>query len=181
LTEKTEPEGNRFEHVFNDIGRLTLATDQEGGHWEFARSTYSNGDILSSVTTGEGNVTTYLDNTDSTGKYTATITGPAGGETLFTRSADGLIVNKSLSCGMDLAFKYDLDSEYKFKVVKEMMESTPAMLEKVTVRDKTYEDTDSDSFPDLITQTVAVNGKTTTLVNDVLESRKTITSPRDVW
>ena len=156
---------------------MTYATDQEGGHWEFARSTYTNGDILSSVTTGEGNVTTYLDNTDSTGKYTSVITGPAAGETLSTRSADGLTVNKSLSCGMDLAFKYDLDPEYKFKIMKEMRESTPSMLEKVTVRDKTYEDTDSDSFPDLITQTVAVNGKTTTLVNDVLESRKTIVSP----
>jgi len=77
---------------------------------------------------------------------------------------------------MDLAFKYGFDSEYKFKVMKEMRESTPSMLEKVTVRGKTYEDTDSDSFPDLITQTVAVNGRTTTLVNDVLESRKTITS-----
>jgi hypothetical protein len=78
---------------------------------------------------------------------------------------------------LDLAFKYDLDSEYKFRVVKEMMESTPAGLEKVTVRNKIYEDTDSDTFPDLITQTVAVNSRTTTLVNNVLESSKTITSP----
>jgi hypothetical protein len=128
-------------------GRWYDATDQEGGHWEFAKATYTNGDILSSVTTGEGNITRYLDNTDSTGKYTSTITGPVGGETLFTRSADGLTVNKSLSCGMDLAFKYDLDLEYKFKVMKEMRESTPSMLEKVTVRNKIYADTfpDSDS------------------------------------
>jgi RHS repeat-associated protein len=177
LTVKTEPEGNRFEHVFNDIGRLTLATDQEGGHWEFARSAYANGDILSSVTTGEGNVTSYLDNTDSTGQYTATITGPAGGETLFTRSADGLTVNKSLSCGMDLESKYGLDPQYKFKVVKGMRISTPSTLERVAVRNKTYEDTDSDNVTDRITQTVTVNGMATTLVNDVLQSRKTITSP----
>ena len=176
MTAKTEPEGNRFEHVFNDIGRLTDAVDQEGGHWEFARTTYTNGGILSTATTGEGNVTIYLDNTDSTCKYTSTITGPAGGETLFTRSADGLTVNKSLSCGTDLAFKYGVDSRYKFKFVKEMRESAPSVLEKVTVRNKTYEDTDSDNFPDLITQTVTVNGRVTTLVNNVLESRKTITS-----
>jgi RHS repeat-associated protein len=177
MTSKTEPEGNRFEHVFNGIGRLIDAMDQEGGHWEFARSTYTNGDIISTMTTGEGNVTSYLDNTDSTGEYTSIITGPAGGETLFTRSADGLTVNNSLSCGMDLTFEYGVDPLYNFKFVKEMTESTPSALERVTVRNKTYEDTDSDDFPDLITQTVSVNGKTTTLVNDLLESHKMIISP----
>jgi hypothetical protein len=33
---------------------------------------------------------------------------------------------------VDLEFKYDVDSEYEFKVVKEMRETTPAALEKVT-------------------------------------------------
>lgn len=67
MTAKVEPEGNRFMHTFNEIGRLTDATDQESGHWEFTRTSDSNGDILSEVTTGEGNITSYLDKTDSTG------------------------------------------------------------------------------------------------------------------
>ncbi|RZB33972.1 MAG: hypothetical protein SRB2_03365 [Desulfobacteraceae bacterium Eth-SRB2] len=176
MTAKIEPEGNRFDHVFDTSGKLTDAMDEEGGHWQFNRTASANGDILTEVLTGEGNLTTYLDHTYSTGAYTSTITGPTSSQTLFSESSDGLSVNKTLACGMDLEFKYGLDSEYKFKFVKEMTESTPYALKKVTLRDKTYQDTDSDDIPDLITETVTINGKSTTLENNVLQSQKTITS-----
>ena len=177
LTAKIEPEGNRFEHVFDFTGRLTDATDDEAGHWNYARNVAAKGDILTEVLTGEGNLTSYLDHTYSTGAYTSTITDPTGGETLFNRSSDGLTVNKSLPCGMELDFQHGVDSEYKFKRVKEMQESTPSALTRTTLRAKTYEDTDSNEVPDLITETVTVNGKATTLANNVLQSQKTITSP----
>ncbi len=177
MTAKIEPEVNRFDHLFDSTGRLTDAIDQEGGQWHYSRYAYGDGDILTEVLSGEGNLTSYLDHTYSTGAYTSTITDPTGAQTLFNESADGLAVNKSLPCGMDLEFKYGVDPEYKFKYVKEMRESTPAGLEKVTLRDKTYLDTNADEVPDLITETVTVNGKGTTLVNNVLQSQKTITSP----
>jgi len=177
MTAKIEPEANRFEHVFDSNGKLTDATDDEGGHWQFSRTASANGDILTDVLTGEGNLISYLDHTDSTGAYTSTITGPTGSQTLFSESDDGLTVNKTLPCGMDLEFKYGLDSEYKFKFVKEMTETTPSSLEKVTIRDKTYQDTDTDDIPDLITETVTINNKSTTFKNNVLQSQKTVTSP----
>ena len=177
MTAKIEPEGNRFDHTFDATGKLTDATDEEGGHWQYNRTASANGDILSEELTGEGNLTSYLDHTESTGAYTSTITGPAGAETLFSESSDGLTVNKSLPCGMDLEFKYGLDSEYKFKFVKEMTESTPSGLEKVTLKDKTYQDTNADDSPDLITETVTINNKSTTLENNVLQTQKTVTSP----
>jgi len=177
MTAKIEPEGNRFEHVFDSMGRLTDAADQEGGHWQYTRTAYANGDILTEALTGEGNLTSYLDRTDSTGAYTSSITDPTGAETLFTQSADGLSVSKSLACGIDLTFKYDLDSEYKFKYVREMTESTPSALERVTLREKTYADTNSDDVPDRIIEEVTVNGKATTLVHDTLQSSKVLASP----
>ena len=177
MTAKIEPEENRFEHQFNSQGRLIDATDGEGGHWHFSRSTFENGDILAEVTSGEGNKTTYLDNTDSTGAYSSTITSPTGAETLFYKSADGLTANKSLPCGMELEFKYGVDTEYKFKYVKEMHETAPSGVEKIVLRGKTYEDTDADEIKDLITETVTVNDNSTTLVNNVLQSEKTITTP----
>ena len=155
---------------------MTDATDDEGGRWQFARSVQENGDILYQKLTGEGNLTSYLDHT-STGAYTSTITGPAGAETLFTQSSDGLTATKSLSCGMDLIFEYGIDSEYKFKYLKEITESTHSALEKVTLREKTYQDTNADDIPDLITETVTVNGNTTTLSHDIIQSQKTVTSP----
>ncbi len=177
MTAKIEPEANGFEHEFDASGRLTNATDGEEGHWQFARSVQENGDILYQKLTGEGNLTSYLDHTYSTGAYTSTITDPTGAETLFTQSSDGLTATKSLSCGMDLIFEYGIDSEYKFKYLKEITESTHSALEKVTLREKTYQDTNADDIPDLITETVTVNGNTTTLSHDIIQSQKTVTSP----
>jgi RHS repeat-associated protein len=172
-----EPEGNRFEHNFNSTGRLTNVYDEEGGHWNYQKAASENGSILTQVTSGEGNITSYMDHTESTGSYSSTITDPTGAKTLFSRSDDGLTVNKSLPCGMDLEFKYDVDSEYKFKYVKQTTESTPSGLERITIRDKTYEDTDSNDVPDLITESVSLNGKTTLIVQNTLQSQKVIISP----
>lgn len=177
MTAEIEPNGNRFEHLFDLKGRLTDVSDQEGSSWNYTRTMQDNGDILTEVLSAEGDLTTYLDHTYSTGAYESTITGPAGSQTLFTQSADGLTANKSLACGMDLEFKYDLDPEYKFKYVKEMREKTPSLLEKVTLKDKTYQDTDSDTVPDLITETLTVNGKPTTIVNNTILSTRALTSP----
>ncbi|MEA1901712.1 MAG: sugar-binding protein, partial [Thermodesulfobacteriota bacterium] len=177
MTAKIEPDANGFEHQFDSSGRLTDATDDEGGRWQFARSVQENGDILYQTLTGEGNLTSYLDHTYSTGAYTSTIIDPTGAETLFTQSSDGLTTTKFLSCGMELCFEYGINSEYKFKYLKEMTESTPSALEKVTLREKTYQDTNADDIPDLITETVTVNGNTTTLSHDIIQSQKTVTSP----
>jgi RHS repeat-associated protein len=177
MTAKLEPEGNRFDHAFDANGRLTDGSDQEGGHWNYSRVAHESGDILTQVTTAEGNLTSYLDHTDSTAAYTSHITDPAGAETIFTRTSDGLTATKSLPCGMNLTFKYDLDSQYKFDFVKEMRERTASALEKVTLREKLYQDTNSDKIPDLITEKVTLNGKITTLVNNILQSKRTMTSP----
>jgi len=177
MTAKIAPEGNRFEHVFDSLGRLTDVIDAEGGQWKYSRSTTASGDILTTVQTAEGNLTSYLDHTDSTGASSSTITDPDGVSTFFTLTADGLTGHKSLSCGMNLDFKYDVDSQYKFQLVKEMTESTPSGLKKTALREKTYQDTNADKIPDLLTETFTVNGKASISVTDTLLSKKTVTSP----
>jgi hypothetical protein len=74
---------------------------------------------------------------------------------------------KELSCGMNLNLLYDIDSEYKFQYVKELTETTQSGLVRTTTTDKTYEDTDADNQLDLITETVAVNGKASTVTQNV--------------
>ena len=177
LTAKIEPNGNRYTHTFDSNGRLTDASDEEGGNWRYSRSRRQNGEILVERTTAEGNRTSYLDRTDSTGAYTSRITDPTGGETVFDSSADELTARKSLSCGMVLDFQYGLDPHYRFKVAKQTVETTPSNLKRTTVFDKTYEDTDGDKVPDRITEKATVNGKTTTFLKDVLQARNTSTTP----
>lgn len=177
LTAKTEPQGNRFTHAYDGNGRLTAAGDEEGGSWLFQRTAYGSGDVRSTVTTGEGNVTLYRDRTSDTGVVHSIITDSTGAETTYFRSSDGFAVDKSLSCGMNLAFRYDLDSRYQFKVVKEMTGSTPSALRQSTTFSRTYADTNSDGIADRITETVAQNGRATIFEQDTLLAKKTMVSP----
>ncbi|GBC62894.1 hypothetical protein DENIS_3878 [Desulfonema ishimotonii] len=184
LTLKTEPAGNRFHHEFDERGRLVEAWDEDEsgnkyGSWTFNRTIGTDGFIYSTVTTALDNQTVYKDLTDSTGKYTSEITGPAGGMTYFEQSADSLKVRKEQPCGMAYDLEYDFDSEYKFRYLKKVSESTEAGLTRVVEKNRTYEETDGDSAngPDIITDTVTVNGNPTTVVKDIRQSRITATSP----
>jgi RHS repeat-associated protein len=178
LTAKVEPEGNRFEHAFDEAGRLTDAFDENGGHWSFLRDADGEGNIHVTTLTGEGTVTSYLDRTKSTGAYASIITDSFNTVTSYDQSFDGLTATKALSCGMNLSFKYDLDPVYGFKYGKEMTEKSPAGLLKLTEKEKNYQDTNADMIPDLITETTSVNGKTTMLQHDVLHAQRTLTSPQ---
>ena len=177
MTAKIEPGGNRFEHIFDSKGRLTDSFDEEAGHWKYTRTIQENGDVHTEVLTGEGNLTTYLDHTYFTGAYESTITSPTGGQTFFTKSADGLTTTKSLPCGMELAFEYDLDTEYQFKYIKQMSQSTQTGLTKTIEYNKIYEDTDYDGTKDRSTRTIDLNGKILTISNNVLLSQEITMSP----
>jgi RHS repeat-associated protein len=174
---ETEPAGNRFEHVFDEKGRLAEVLDEEGGHWTYTRAIDANSETLTEVLSGEGDLNSFLDHTDSTGKYTSTITDPAGAITYFEQSGDGLTENHSLPCGTELAYIYDLDPEYKYQFVKQMTESTPAGLERLRTIDKTYTDTNEDDIIDLIVEMFSTNGKVTSIQNDTLAAQRTVTSP----
>jgi RHS repeat-associated protein len=177
LTAKIEPNGNRYTHTFDSNGRLTDAMDGEGGNWHYSRSRQLNGETLVERTTAEGNLTSYLDRTDSMGAYTTWIRDPTGGETVYTSSADDLTARKSLSCGTVLDFQYGLDPHYKFKVARQRVETAPSNLKRTAVFDKNYEDTDGNRVPDRITEKATVNGKTATFLKDILRAKHTSTTP----
>jgi RHS repeat-associated protein len=174
---ETEPAGNAYEHVFDDKGRLTDVLDGEAGHWIYTREVNAKGEVLTQIQSAEDDITSFLDQTDSTGKYTSTITDPTGAETQFVQSDDGLTENHSLACGTELEYLYDLDSKYKYKYTKQVTESTPSGLERLTAIDKSYIDTDEDEIADLIVETATVNGKATTIEHNTLTAQKTVVSP----
>jgi RHS repeat-associated protein len=176
LTGKIDPNGNHFRNGFDAQGRLMNISDDQGGLWQYLRENETNGDIRVEKLSAEGNLTTYLDHTDSTGAYTSIITDPTGAQTLYSRSADGLSAQKSLSCGMSLSFQYGLDPEYGFEFVKQVTETTPLGLAKNISREKTYVDTNADKLPDQITEKVTANGQSTTILTDTLQSSEVVTS-----
>ena len=177
LTLKTQPSGNQFGHVFDSNGRITDFTDDEDGHWQFERTIQENGDILQETLTGEGNVTTYLDRNFSTGTFESTITDPSGTATLFTRSDDGLLENINLPCGVLRQLKYNTDPEYRFKYIEELTDGMPSSLQRTTQRNRTYADNDADGIPDIITDTITVNGKSNIIEQDIFQAVLDHTSP----
>ncbi len=177
LTAKNEPKGNRFDHVYDDAGRLEYTADEEQGLWQFGRDVDIAGHIMSNVFSAEGEAITYQDRTDSTGAYTSRITDAQGEETLFSSSADGLATRKTLPCGTVLDFLHGTDAQYLFRALKKAAETTPASLKRESLFDKTYQDTNGDKRPDRITETVSVNGKAFTRLNDTLQARLQITTP----
>ena len=100
MTDKYDPRNNRFRHVFNPNGLITDVLDPEGGSWSFSRSVDNSGTTTVTMQTGEGNITTYQDRTDSTGAYTSITTSPFGLTSTFFRSSDGLTETEQPSCGM---------------------------------------------------------------------------------
>ncbi|MCI5210561.1 MAG: RHS repeat protein, partial [Candidatus Electrothrix sp. ATG2] len=177
MTLEEEPNGNRFEHRFDGAGHLVEVRDEEGGNRQYSRQRLANGDVRIDSVTAEGNRITNLDNTSSTGAFATTTIDPSGNESTFSRSVDGLSTERSLSCGTSSTSKYGLDPEYRYKVVRSRTTQSPLGLTRTTELDKTYQDTDADEVPDLITETVSSNGRTTTLVHNTLEAEKTVTTP----
>lgn len=177
MTAEIDPKFNRFEHVYDANGRITDVTDPEGGDWRFDATNSADGTIRTELTTAEGQQTVYLDRTLPSGEFTSLITGPSGGITDYRKSENGLTVNKSLSCGMDLLFEYAYDPGYRFKYIKSKTLTQPSGLAKTVTEDRVYVDVDNDRVLDKTTKTFTVNGNAFTYLIDKTTDRKTLTTP----
>ena len=153
LTAKIEPAGHRFEHDYDEYGRLSIVRDEAGGSWTYAQTTDADGSTHVVVTTAEGNVTGYLDHTDSAGPIHRSSQGRMILKHCFSRSADGLLVEKSLPCGSQVSLQYDLDPQFSYPFIRESRHVSTQGLENVSSLHTTYSDTDGDKIPDIITRT----------------------------
>ncbi|GJQ59641.1 MAG: hypothetical protein SCALA701_24420 [Candidatus Scalindua sp.] len=169
--------GNHFEHYYDEGGKVTDILDPEGGQWTYSRAVDSNGNIVTNILTGEDNLTTYEDRTESTGAYTSVKRDPTGALSSIFRSSDGLSETRELSCGMILDIRYDLDPEYRYKYPKESTRTIPGSLVQTTTKNRTYDDTDADDVVDKITDTVTVNGNEWISTNNTLTAMITNRSP----
>jgi RHS repeat-associated protein len=174
---KTQPESNRFGHIFDSDGRITDFTDDEGGHWLFSRTVLENGDILHTTQTAEGDLTSYLDRTSSTGAFESTIADPANEQTHYSQSQDGLTVDLTLPCGDEQVIQYNVDPEYTYKFIGGLTEIMPSGLTRFTSSKRIYEDSNEDGIPERITEYLTSNDKEARLVHDVSQAARALTSP----
>jgi RHS repeat-associated protein len=78
---------------------------------------------------------------------------------------------------MSLSLQYAVDPVYRFKYVGSMTEKAPSGLSRTTKRARSYADGNGDGSPDSVSETAAVNGKTSTLLTNRLQALRTGTSP----
>ena len=177
MTDEDDRKNNLFTHQYDSNGRITNISDPEGGNWTYSRIADVAGNIFVNVLTGEGNTTMYQDQTGFNGVYTSIKTAPTGEVTTVLRSSDGLSETITSSCGMKKNIKYDLDSEYKFKFIKEAIFNAPSGLTQTSSFAKAYQDTNADQKPDLITDIMSLNARTWTTTNNALTGNITAASP----
>ena len=177
MTDEFDPQGNNFHHQYDAGGKITAVLDPEGGIWSYARNVDEAGYATTSIMTAEGNFTKYVDHADSTGASTSVKTDPAGAIATTSRSSDGLTETIQPTCGMKTARKYDLDPEYKYPFIREQTTLSPAGLTQTATDARTYQDTNADQIPELITATNKLNGKTWTATNNTLAGTITNASP----
>ena len=174
MTAEIDPRGSRFEHEFDENGRVTTVRDPEGGSLTYGLAEV-NGAWRLSETTAEGERTTY-DGVENAYRFASTIVGPDGGTTEYERTDDGLRAHKKLACGTDMRYVYDLDPVGFYKYLTETRATTPAGRERVTLRKRTATDTDADTMPDRFVQTTTINGRVSTSITDTRTGMRVSTS-----
>lgn len=179
LSTKTEPAGNVYSHGFDANGRLATVSDQEGCQWDYSysRSVAADGSSSAQVETSEGNITSYASQPLDGGGSQSTITYPTGNNSTVTREADGLTRTANLACGMTQTTLSDTDPQYQTLYPQAIESVTLASLHRTVSSQRSYVDTNGDDLPDLISRTVDINGRTNTLVHDVLNAQQIMTSP----
>jgi RHS repeat-associated protein len=176
LTAKNEPNGNRFEHLFDDAGRVYKTTNQEGGVWQFAREAVAAGLVTS--TTSTPNTSSIVKRlTRSTGAVDSTVTSASGEVVTTAISADGLDSATTSSCRLKIESSSDLDYWFDHTFVRSSKTTTPAGLSRATAIDRIYTDTDADGQLEAVTATATVNGNRTTVRHDIANAAQTVTSP----
>jgi RHS repeat-associated protein len=173
MTRETEPNGNFFTHTFDANGRIITAEDQNNGQRVYGRMVMPDGDTASTVTTSEGNLTTYFDQPSSTDVTTSASANTA----VYARSASGLSTQVTQPNAAVQEYVTDYDPKFRVQYLRQSTATTPAGLTAEANYTRLYEDTNSDGDTDRITRTASLNAKTTTVVQDLLTSQTTATSP----
>ncbi|MEJ2045649.1 MAG: DUF1566 domain-containing protein [Reinekea sp.] len=146
LTEKTDPNGNKFTHHFDTDGRVEYTTDMEGGQWDFfdIRSP-GHGNNQYGYSTAEGNRYTTSRRTLYDGTVEKQITQENGLQTITSTSEDYLTQSIE-QCGVVTTIENVLDEKTKTPIPSTMTVTLPSGLTSVTKLSKTFASDGADTM-----------------------------------
>ena len=177
LTAKVDPENHRFDHFFDDNGRVTETFDDEGGHWQFSRTVEESGEIVSDTLSAEGNLTRLVKSESPSGEEETRTVRPSGDSSLVRHTADGVTTTRTDGCGTATTTTTGIDPDFGYDYVASSVRTTPAGLSLAIQRQRTRSDTDADGDIDTIDETVTVNGRVATVTDHFEEGYSVATSP----
>jgi len=165
MLKEIEPNGNSFEHIFDDNGRVVKVLDELGGIKEYVKNSF-----FYNIKTALGNIQTIVMN-----GINQETTTPSGKKITTTYQDDGMtkIVK---SCGIETTTEYKKDEVSGDDVVKKETIKLPSGKSLSVEIDRTYTYKEDNSTK-TITIKETTNGKTTTTISDYENGITTATSP----
>ena len=189
LTGLTDPRGNPHTFEYDALGRLQKDSDPAAGSTTLARTEITPaGDVaagfVSTKTTALGRTTTYRTETLTTGATRVTVTGPAGLSTVSLEGTDG---SRTTTTPDGTVASATVEPDPRFGMQSPQLQSfavtTPGGLTSTTTASHTALFLDPAGDPtdpanvSSLTDTLTVNSKTATTLQDLVARQTTTTTP----
>ena len=176
MTNKVNPNGGVFTYTHDGYGRVVAAQDAAGGVTAFSRSL--TGGLLTAVTTDpEGRSYSAVREERSTGAVHIERRDKAGVMTVIDGSSGGLTSTVTGADGTFTITEYGIDPVYFTKEEVSRTVSLPSGLTRVDESAVGYTDGDADGVIDSVSRAMTVNGRMTSLADDLATGTLTTTSP----
>jgi len=176
LTGKTDPNGGSFVYTYDANGRVIQTQDAVLGISQFS-TTSAGGTLYATSTDQEKRVSTSTRKNEFSGASLYTKTGKDGLTTTRTTSSDQLKETSTTPDGTVFITRFGIDPRYKSKRTDSMQVTFPSGLASNQSSAIAYVDNNADGKPDVITKTITDNGLVTSIVDNVLNGTRTITTP----
>jgi len=172
LTGKTDPNGGVFQYSYDASGRVTQTQDAVNGISQFSTTS------LGATTTDQaGRSYSSTRKNEFSGAAVYTQTGKDGLITTRTTSSDQLTGTTTAPDGTVSTVNYGIDPRYQSRRTDSVLVTLPGGLASTQSSAISYVDNNADGKPDVITRSVTDNGLVTTIVDDVVNGTRTVTTP----
>jgi len=183
MTEETEPNGNRFVHIYDSNDNIVKVIDAEQGEWGF-ESAYHDTDQTHTVIRASGDViryTNYFLENNTTLRTVKQL--PSGEEIVYAYTVDDTYASTTM-CGMKEERFYKRNDDGTLyrdpiagkRVLKKRVETSPSGLQKETHFTQAYRFDENGTLKNIYT-TATQNGKRTESERDYPLHRAWVVTP----
>jgi len=171
----TDPRGGIATHAYDPDGRLASSASAEGRELVYTQSASTTEGV---ITTRSNTLTTSTNKSLTNDRGTTrTFINDAGSVTRSWVAADGFSSSVEYQNGVKVSSKQAWDAAFNVPYANATTVRLPSGLTKTVTLDRSYANLTADGQFTARTEAVTVNGKTSTLTDDITRGTVTATSP----